>query len=65
MVKRNNSRRKKRINIKKVLIAFIILTLIGFGIYKTLDFTTKAIIFNDYYISSDINQVTLYQYDEE
>jgi len=65
MVKRNNSRRKKRINIKKVLIAFIILALVGFGIYKTLDFTTKVIKFNDYYISSDTNQVTLYIYDEE
>lgn len=65
MVKRNNSRRKKRINIKKVLIAIIILALVGLGIYKTLDFTTKTIIFNDYYISSNTNQVTLYQYDEE
>jgi len=65
MVKRNNSRRKKRINIKKVLIFLIIIALVVFGIYKTLDFTTKSIIFNDYYISSDINQVTLYQYDEE
>lgn len=65
MVKRNVSRRKKKINIKKVLIVFIILTLVALGIYKTLDFTTKTITFNDYYISSDINQVTLYQYDEE
>lgn len=65
MVKRNVSRRNKKINIKRVLIVFIILTLVAFGIYKTLDFTTKTITFNDYYISSDINQVTLYQYDEE
>ena len=65
MVRRNKSRSKKRINIKRIILAIIIL-IIGFiGITKALDLTKKTIIFNDYYIASDTNEVVLYTYDEE
>lgn len=68
MVKKNELRRNKKINIKRLLIAILIVAIIiiiGLGIFKLLTNATKSIIYNDYYISSDTNQVTLYTYDEE
>ena len=68
MVKKNEFRRNKKINIKRLLIAILIVAIIiiiGLGIFKLLTNATKSIIYNDYYISSDTNQVTLYTYDEE
>ena len=65
MSERNKKRRKKRLNITKLLIAIIILILGIFGVTKLFKTATKNIIFNDYYISSDNNEVVLYTYDEE
>lgn len=52
-------------NIKKLLLFIIIMLIVVFLITKGINFTAKAIIFQDYYISSDTNEVTLYEYDEE
>ena len=58
-------KKKKKLNIKKILVAIIILIIGIITIIKTTNFTKKVIIFNDYYISSDTNKITLYTYDEE
>jgi len=68
MDQRNKLRRKKRLKIKSILITVIILLFLVVGIMaiiKSLKNTTSTIVFNDYYISSDINEVILYKYDEE
>ena len=65
MAKRNQKRSKRRLNIKKVLIAIIILIVCIIGLTKFIELTKKTIIFNEYYISSDTNEVVLYSYDEE
>ena len=65
MAQINNRKRKKRLNIKKLLLFVIIMLIVVFLITKGINFTAKAIIFQDYYISSDTNEVTLYEYDEE
>ena len=65
MAQRNKKRSKKRLKIKNILIALVVLVLIVIGIVKLLTYATKTISFNNYYISSDTNKVSLYQYDEE
>ena len=39
--------------------------IVVFLVVKGISFVAKAIIFQDYYISSDTNEVTLYEYDKE
>ena len=65
MAKRNKYRRKKRVKIKSVFFAIIFLIVILFGIKLALDFTKETIIFNDFYLSSDDNQISIYTFDEE
>lgn len=65
MAQKNIKRRKKRLKIKSILIALVVLLVVGFGIVKALNFTTKLITFNEYFISSDSNEISLYTYDEE
>lgn len=64
MVQRNRKRVKK-LNVIKILIAVIILILIMAGVVKILKLANKAIVFKEYYLSSDSNEVILYLYDEE
>lgn len=65
MTRNNNKKRKTRLNIKRVIIALILLFVILFAIWKTLNFTAVAVIYEDYYLASDTNIVVLYTYDEE
>ena len=65
MSERDKRRRKKRFNIKKLLIVIFLLIIGIFGVTKLFNTATKAIILNDYYISSDNNEVVLYKYDKE
>jgi len=65
MVRRNNKKNKRKLNIKRVVIALIILVVAIVGIKLAFDFTTKAIVFKDFYLSSDTNEITLFVYDEE
>ena len=65
MAQRNKRRSKKKLNIKKLLLFIIVMLIVVFLITKGINFTAKVIIFQDYYISSDTNEVTLYEYDEE
>ena len=65
MTKKNKGRNKRKLNIKRIFLAFIILIVIIFGIKIIIDFTKESIIYNDFYISSDTNQTTLYTYDAE
>lgn len=65
MTRKNRTGRRKKLNIVKVLIALIILTIIVFAISKLLLKTTEILIYNDYYLSSDTNEVVLYKYDAD
>jgi len=65
MDKRNKRKGRRKLNIKRVLLAMIILFVLVFGIYIIIDFTKESIVFKDFYISSDTNKVTLYTFDEE
>ena len=65
MAKRNKYRRKKRLNIKRVVMAIILLIVIVLGVIALLNFTKETITFNDFYLSSDTNTTTIYKYDEE
>lgn len=64
MVQRNRKRVKK-LNVTRVLIFVIILILIIIGLLKILKLANKIIVYKDYYLSSDSNEVVLYSYDEE
>lgn len=65
MTRKNRTGRRKKLNIAKVLIALIILTIIVFAISKLLLKTTEILIYNDYYLSSNTNEVVLYKYDAD
>ena len=65
MNKRNKRRNNKRINIKRVLLAIILLIVLIFGIKLLFDFTKETVVFNDFYLASDTNQITIYTFDEE
>ncbi len=67
MTKRVRKKRKKKLKIFRVIIALIILAGASFGIIKLLDFTKKniKIITKNYYLSSNINTVEAYSYNEE
>ena len=60
-------RKKKKIKIGRVIIALIILTGIGYAGIKVLDFTKDniKIITKNYYLSSNINTIKNYSYNEE
>lgn len=64
MVQRNRKMVKK-LNVTRVLIFVIILILIIIGLVKILKLANKIIVYKDYYLSSDSNEVVLYSYDEE
>ena len=65
MGRKNNKRSKKKLNIKRVVIAIVILLTIMLGIKIVLDLTKEVVVFKDFYLSSDTNQITLYTFDEE
>lgn len=64
MVQRNRKMVKK-LNVTRVLIFVIILILIIIVLVKILKLANKIIVYKDYYLSSDSNEVVLYSYDEE
>ena len=68
MNQKNNKRNKKKLKIKNILVALsllILIVLIIFGLSKILSKAKEVIIFKDYYLSSDSNEITLYTFDEE
>ena len=65
MAKRNKYRSKKKLSIKKITIALIFLAIVFLGIKLVFNFTKETIIFNDFYLSSDTNQISIYVFDEE
>lgn len=65
MVKRNKSRSKKRLNLKRIFIALLLMIAIIFVIKFLLNFTKEQIIFNDFYLSSETSQISIYTFDEE
>ena len=60
-------KKKKKMKLGRLIIAFIILLAILFGIYKLLSFAKDniKIITKEYYLASNTNLVTLYSYNEE
>ena len=56
---------KKKLKIDRVVITFIILVMVIFGIPKLIKFTESKIISSEYYIASNTNIVPIYSYDEE
>lgn len=69
MVRIKRDKCKKRLNIKRVFFAIIIMFLLCFvtscSVQNGLKLTKERIVFNNYYIASDSNEITLYTYDEE
>ena len=69
MVRNKRDVYKKRINIKKVIIAITILLLLIIGIFflinKGFKNIKETIVLNDYYIASDSNKITIYTLNEE
>ena len=65
MTKRVRKRKKTKLKIGRIIIAFILLIAIVFGLYKITNFTKEKIIIKNYYIASNTNKVTIYSYNEE
>lgn len=67
MTKRVRKKRKRKLKIGRVIIALVILAGIVFGLSKVIDFTKDniKIITKNYYLSSNVNTITTYTYNEE
>ena len=67
MTKRVKKKRRHKIKIGRLIIALIILVGIGFGAIKLLDYGKKniKIITKNYYLSSNVNAIETYTYNEE
>ena len=65
MAKRNKHRSKKKLNIKRIFIVLLLMLAIIVTIKFLLNFTKEQIIFNDFYLSSETNQISIYTFDEE
>lgn len=64
MVQRNG-KRKKKLNVIKLLIVLFVLIFVIIGLVKILKLANKVIVYKEYYLSSDSNEVVLYSYDED
>ena len=65
MAKRVRRKKKIKLRIGRIIIALLLLCGVGFALYKGIDFTKEKIIIKDYYLSSNINTVPIYTYNEE
>ena len=65
MAKRVKKRKKKKLKIGRIIIALIILAGICYGIYRVLNFTKEILIDKTYYLSSNVNEIKTYSYNEE
>ena len=57
--------KKKKLKIKNILIAVVILVTIIICIPKVINFSKNLVTYNNYYLSSHTNTVTIYTFDEE
>ena len=60
-----NKKSRRKLKIKNILIATVTLVMITIGFTFIISRIPKAVSFNDYYIASDVNKISLYMYDEE
>ncbi len=57
--------KKKKLNIKRLIIAIFILLILGISLFELIKYPKNNIITKTYYISSTTNVVKLYKYNEE
>ena len=65
MVQKNEKRSKIRLKKTNILIAVIFLISIFIAVKNLFNHATSAFAFNEYYISSEKNEVSLYTYDQK
>ena len=65
MAKKNRNRKRKKINLKILLIVILLVIITIIAVPKIANFSRNKIVYNDYYLSSDTNKVTVYSYDKE
>ena len=65
MADRIRKNKKKKLNIKRLIIAIFILLILGISLFSLIKNTKNNIITKTYYISSTTNVVKLYKYNEE
>lgn len=65
MADRIRKNKKKKLNIKRLIIAIFILLILGISLFSLIKNTKNNIITKTYYVSSTTNVVKLYKYNEE
>ena len=65
MADRIRKSKKKKLNIKRLIIAIFILLILGISLFELIKYPKNNIITKTYYISSTTNVVKLYKYNEE
>ena len=65
MADRIRKNKKKKLNIKRLIIAIFILLILGISLFELIKYPKNNIITKTYYISSTTNVVKLYKYNEE
>ena len=57
--------KKKKLNIKRLIIAIFILLILGISLFELIKYPKNNIITKTYYVSSTTNVIKLYKYNEE
>lgn len=65
MANRNKRNKKKKANIKKILISLFIIVFVIIGVFFLSKVTKDKIVLKNYYLGSTKNEVTIYTYDKE
>ena len=65
MTSRNKRNKKKKANIKKILILLFIIVFVIIGVFFLSKVTKDKIVLKNYYLASTKNEVTIYTYDKE
>ena len=65
MPKRVKRKKKRKLNILKLLIFLLVVSGIIFALVKGVKFTKEKIVFNNYYLVSSVNTIPVYEYDSE
>ncbi len=65
MTNRNKRNKKKKANIKKILISLFIIVFVIIGVFFLSKVTKDKIVLKNYYLGSTKNEVTIYTYDKE
>ena len=65
MAQRNKGRSKKKLKLGSIMIALVLLIMVILLVPNIINFSKEVMVYNDFYLSSDTNIITIYTFNEE